>query len=557
MKKDDRNLLIDRDDEIPIKDKFNKGNIAIKQYVHMMEYAVGDGVTDETTEIQAAIYAAMGSTLIWTRQQVSKYLTKKLFIPSNITIIFEKGTIVEAAKGHKGSLFFLDNKENIIMKGNAATIQMVKSDYISEFNAGINVRGCKNVTIDNFYIKDCGGDGIILASLLTKETYFPNENVYLTNNTIDNVKRNGITIGHGRNIIISDNTIKNTNGTSPEAGIDVETDTASRVVENVKIYRNNIHNNKVGIYVSGSKKIKIFDNLVFDNTDGGISCVNNFIGIYQQIRDVNITTNTITIPSHGLKVGDLVKLKSGTFETLSDGNSASTMYYVSSTPSINLLTISSYKYYPNIPIDITDSFSLPVAIAKKNITVTEDIKIYENEINNCSANIYSQYCNNIQVYNNTITDGGIGINFSFTENSLARDNKIDNPSDRGILAVGFSNDIINNKIYKSVKAGIVSIGCSMSRIEGNMLFKCAEFGTESTNCALYVSNSKKSMIANNFSKRTAGSSHPQYGMRVETSSINSERNLIFNNDMNQAGVKNGILIDVGKNKGVQLSTSQQ
>lgn len=93
--------------------------------------------------------------------------------------------------------------------------------------------------------------------------------------TADNNRRQGLSITDGKKIKILNSTLKNTHGQMPKSGINIEPN-PNQSVEDVDISNNNILNNHgFGIVVAGDhftttavRNIRIYDNLILDNSDG-------------------------------------------------------------------------------------------------------------------------------------------------------------------------------------------------------------------------------------------------------------------------------------------------
>ena len=79
--------------------------------------------------------------------------------------------------------------------------------------------GASNVEISDIYISDCWGDGVYFGNGDTPISYVTIDNV-----TCDNNRRQGMSISNAIHITVTNSTFKNTHGTAPEAGIDIEPD---------------------------------------------------------------------------------------------------------------------------------------------------------------------------------------------------------------------------------------------------------------------------------------------------------------------------------------------
>jgi hypothetical protein len=165
----------------------------------------------------------------------------------NKTIIFERDVILQAKPGaylNKGdALLKFINCKNIKIYGKEALLLMNKKEYTDgEWRMGISLLGCSDVEIQNVTISSSGGDGIYIDGY--KDLHF-SENIIIDNVISTNNKRQGISIISAKNVWVKNSVFKNTKGTLPEAGLDIEPDNEADVIINVNIencsFTNNYH----------------------------------------------------------------------------------------------------------------------------------------------------------------------------------------------------------------------------------------------------------------------------------------------------------------------------
>lgn len=92
-----------------------------------------------------------------------------------------------------------------------------------EWGMGIRLYSCRKYSIINGSIKTCWGDGIILTAGASSSQY--NEGCFnglIGNLTLDNNRRQGITVGCANKLLIDNCLLINTGGTLPQSGIDIE-----------------------------------------------------------------------------------------------------------------------------------------------------------------------------------------------------------------------------------------------------------------------------------------------------------------------------------------------
>ena len=187
----------------------------MREWVSVKDFgAVGDGVADDTIAIQAALNVSR-SLLV----PAGTYLCGPLSIPGNSTIWFDAAAHIMARVGFgiNESLITISAVSDVTIHGNGAVLQMRKADYTSgEWRHCVNIVGANNVKIYDLVVKDSGGDGFYVGGDDVCR------NVSIVNCVSDNNRRQGLSITNAINCLILGGEYKNTIGTLPEAGIDVE-----------------------------------------------------------------------------------------------------------------------------------------------------------------------------------------------------------------------------------------------------------------------------------------------------------------------------------------------
>jgi hypothetical protein len=124
------------------------------------------------------------------------------------------------------------------------------------YGRGINIRGTsKNLYFENLNMHHFAEDGFYIGEMNGDTP----ENIHLVRIRIDSAYRNGFTISSGRNIYVDGIVASNTNGATPEAGIDIEPNVAADTVQNIVINNAVTYgNNKHGVWVT------MFDDLSHD-----------------------------------------------------------------------------------------------------------------------------------------------------------------------------------------------------------------------------------------------------------------------------------------------------
>lgn len=204
----------------------------------------GFNATDATTALQSAINT--GQNVFVPNMGLDWNVTPITLTHDNQEILFESGVVVSAKSGAflgDDILFSAPDRQNVKMIGYGATLKMRKSDYTqppyppSEHRHGIVLGTVKNFEIRGLTIKDTGGDGIYVGG--SGNLY--SENVLIKDVFLDNNYRQGISVISAKDLTIDNAVILNTNGTNPQAGIDLEPNFGDQRIENV-VVRNSIIN---------------------------------------------------------------------------------------------------------------------------------------------------------------------------------------------------------------------------------------------------------------------------------------------------------------------------
>lgn len=205
---------------------------------------------DATAALQTAIDS--GAVKIWVPKMDTPWLINTVSLASNQEILFEPGVVIESKAGsgyyEDGQLFRAVNLENVTLKGFGATLRMRRDLFLSgepykatEHRHAMVIYASKNIKIQGLTIKDTGGDGIMIGGL-THSSY--NKKVLIKDVLINNAYRNAISVISAEDLTIDNAILINTNGTSPQEGIDFEPDHEEQRLVNFAVRNCIIMNNK-------------------------------------------------------------------------------------------------------------------------------------------------------------------------------------------------------------------------------------------------------------------------------------------------------------------------
>ncbi|VDH17430.1 Uncharacterised protein [Algoriella xinjiangensis] len=167
-------------------------------------------------------------------------------IPSNRTIEFQS----------KSSLIVLPNskdKYQALLLSNVNNVSITNPNLIGdrnnhigtsgEWGMGINILSSSNVKIINPTINNFWGDGIYIGRIVNQKSFC--NDIVVSGGILDNNRRNGISIISGKDVTVENITIKNTNGTNPQAGIDLEPNLNDEFLYNINLNNVKTINNKI------------------------------------------------------------------------------------------------------------------------------------------------------------------------------------------------------------------------------------------------------------------------------------------------------------------------
>lgn len=278
--------------------------------------ARGDGKTDDTDAIQAAIDALpiTGGTV---RIPAGNYMvdaSRSINLCSNMRLEMAPDAQLTALPNalkryYVVKVWRVDNVE--IVGGRIAGERDQHQGSEGEWGYGLNIQASHNVRVSGTHLSNCWGDGLWIGAL----GHGPRL-VVATDVTIDGVvsvnnRRQGLSIGPAHRVRILNCTFSGTNGTAPQAGIDLEPQgqgpTSDVEIRNCLITGNKgsgieIHRNVSGLVIRGCTirenrgygvlAVHTSDLWVDGNTITGNGMA--AVALARRSSDVKITGNTLT-----------------------------------------------------------------------------------------------------------------------------------------------------------------------------------------------------------------------------------------------------------------------
>ncbi len=299
-------------------DKRKGLNVSIGVAGSSAEYVV-DGIDDEK-EIQQAIddvSKAGGGTIrilkgVYHINPNNDPDGKAVHLKSHVHIVMDgNARLVMNATNRTGyALFAVEDVRNVMISGGVLVGERdIHKGRGGEWGMGIRIDGATDVTISHVRAEKFWGDGFYIGAT-PRQGY--SENVVIRDSVADGNRRQGLSIISGRSILIENFVAKNTDGTAPRDGIDVEPDSEKDYLDNIVI-KDYISENNAGYGLSihldkltrNSHPVGIVvDGMEDRSSSYGIKVAQDYKGVTGYIRIENVKLKNAYM--YGVAVKDMV-----------------------------------------------------------------------------------------------------------------------------------------------------------------------------------------------------------------------------------------------------------
>jgi hypothetical protein len=215
--------------------------------------AKGDGQSDDTAAIQAAIdaVAGTGGTVLVPggTYMVDAAGKDRIRLGSNMRLRLARDAVIKAipTSAKKYAVLSISGAANVTVVG--GTLEGERDRHqgkIGEGGMGIRVdRGADTVTISGVTARKMWGDGFYVEDA---------KDVRFCGVIADGNRRQGLSIVDADGVTVTDSVFKSTHGTRPSAGIDLEPDEPAQKITNIRIEGSKFLDNAgSGIQIAGKR----------------------------------------------------------------------------------------------------------------------------------------------------------------------------------------------------------------------------------------------------------------------------------------------------------------
>ena len=315
--------------------------------------AIGNGVTDDTAAIQAAINAlpATGGTVEIPAGTYMINALQAINLRSHTRLLLDTGATLQAIPNSAERYWIVKarNLNNVEITGGSIVGDRTQHlGTTGEWGYGVNIAGSSYVYVHDISVSNCWGDGLAVGAAVNSTSTVPSYSVTFNNVKSDNNRRQGLSVLPATQVYVVNSSFTGSNGTAPQSGIDVEPQTQGTAMqvrlENVTLANNmgngleahdnvqaltlnNVtsqNNHGYGVYVGGVKYVTINNSNLSENYLFGvdIATTTSYVQVVGNTIEWNYDlwfyNNNESIYSLGTSPRDIQVASTATYVTVSN-----------------------------------------------------------------------------------------------------------------------------------------------------------------------------------------------------------------------------------------------
>ena len=364
-----------------------------------------------------------------------------------------------------------------------------------EGGMAITIANASKISVKDITLKDCWGDGIYIRN--------SSKQITVDNVIADNNRRQGMSVVAVDGLLVTNSIWKNTNGTNPMAGIDLEPNNINDTVKNVQIINNQFLNNQaLGLHIWGRHgpvhDVQIKD-CVMSGSPVGLSIRHGYTSDIT-VEDVEILGST----TRGVMIGDNAK------QINMDSLKVTTADGIG-------VRIENSREVEMRNLDVRAHTSV-ISLNKDTLITIENAKL-KSMVNHVGNGLYTANCGNMLIDSVEVEGCNYGFNITSNTNITVSNTTVTGCQEFGMW---FSNthfsNFINNTIHNTSQVGFRLVG-SDNTISNNEL-KNNGFLTNNTYAqALFESNTLRNTISGNIFKTSTVTNKPKYAIHLSSTKV--------------------------------------
>lgn len=445
--------------------------------------------------------------------------TRGIVMKDSIHLSLDDNATIKAIPNNAERYYIIsiDDVSNVSVTG--GTILGERNEHTGttgEWGMGIYIKSGIDVLIKNVNIKDCWGDGILVGGY--------SQRVEIDKVLSYNNRRQGMSIVRVDGLIVKNSEFSNTNGTAPEAGIDLEPDLNNQHVKNVLITNCKFSNNNGrGILITGIRgpiSLVEIDSCHFAGNFGAISAGHQAADI--KISNIEIQNSDFNGISFGAGV-KRAEVKNATIRSVTEDG----------------IRCNGVENVVLSNIDVVNGAAWGISVIESEEVNLSDMKIQSGPL--AAGGIRLASSKTISVTKNDIQGGKVGLSIGLVTYSSVNNSKISLCTDYGISFWNSSNCLIDSiKIESISKSNVIFNGSNNNQFL-NSLFKGGAFVTHNTDqFVLFNGTSTGNLFDRNVIEAGSGSNKAKYGIRFLSTARN---NIASNNTFDPASYVSGVYLD--------------